>query len=204
MEETTMAAGSSYPATFTDESGEVRLDGELNFTDDGNQPAAGKTQSGAGTPLAIVTPADIGALYTDTTNGGLYIAFGATNADWLIVGGVADGNPIGSASADSGAALVTGVDGAVIEADADGSGGGIRLQLGKAGADFTLVVGHGDAIKASDNGTDPTVGFLGANAVARQTVTGALSTVIDAAAKDVLSSIIAALVAYGLATDGTT
>lgn len=36
------------------------------------------------------------------------------------------------------------------------------------------------------------------------TITGALSTVADAPAKAVLTSIIAALVADGLATDGTT
>lgn len=37
-----------------------------------------------------------------------------------------------------------------------------------------------------------------------QSITGALSTVSDAPAKAVLTSIIAALVAYGLATNNTT
>jgi len=51
---------------------------------------------------------------------------------------------------------------------------------------------------------DNHLGFFAATPVAKQAVTGALSTVSDAAAKAVLTSIIAALVAYGLATDSTT
>ncbi len=49
-----------------------------------------------------------------------------------------------------------------------------------------------------------TVGFFGTTPATQKTVTGALSTVADAPAKAVLTSIIAALVAYGLAVDGTT
>lgn len=52
---------------------------------------------------------------------------------------------------------------------------------------------------------DTKLSFFGkAPAVVQQAITGALSTVADAPAKAVLTSIIHALVAYGLATDGTT
>lgn len=55
-------------------------------------------------------------------------------------------------------------------------------------------------------GTDgtSTLGFYGGGPDTQQEITGALSTVIDAPAKAVLTSIIAALVATGLVTDGTT
>ena len=50
------------------------------------------------------------------------------------------------------------------------------------------------------------VGFFGTAATAKQSITGALSTVTDAAAKAVLTSIISALSTPppGLATNGTT
>lgn len=48
------------------------------------------------------------------------------------------------------------------------------------------------------------VGFLGASAVVRQSITGSLSTVADAPAKAVLTSIISALSTNGLATNNTT
>jgi hypothetical protein len=52
-------------------------------------------------------------------------------------------------------------------------------------------------------GTD-TLAFYGHAGATQQAVTGALSTVADAPAKAVLTSIIAALVASGLVTSGTT
>lgn len=52
--------------------------------------------------------------------------------------------------------------------------------------------------------TPTELAFFGGTKVIKQTVTGALSAVSDPAAKDVLTSIIAALSAYGLVTDGTT
>lgn len=58
-------------------------------------------------------------------------------------------------------------------------------------------------VALGDAGTD-TVGFYGHAGATQQAVTGALSTVADAPAKAVLTSIIAALVASGLVTDGTT
>jgi hypothetical protein len=48
------------------------------------------------------------------------------------------------------------------------------------------------------------LGFFGDSGASRQTITGALSTVADAAAKDVLTAIVTALNAYGFAIDGTT
>lgn len=58
-------------------------------------------------------------------------------------------------------------------------------------------------VALGDAGTD-TVGFYGHAGAAQGAVTGALSTVADAPAKAVLTSIIAAMVAVGLVTDGTT
>ena len=52
--------------------------------------------------------------------------------------------------------------------------------------------------------TATTLGFFGVAAVTKQSVTGVLSAVADANAKAVLTSIIAALVNYGLVTDKTT
>lgn len=49
-----------------------------------------------------------------------------------------------------------------------------------------------------------TAGFFGTAPATKQAVTGALSTVLDAPAKAVLTSIIAALTAYGLTTNSTT
>lgn len=59
-------------------------------------------------------------------------------------------------------------------------------------------------IGAALNHDGTTIGFFTAAPTTKQAVTGALSTVLDAPAKAVLTSIIAALVAYGLVTDSTT
>lgn len=94
--------------TFVDDSNETRLSGFLvppvgasagdvpQATGTDGVPAqwapsGGSVPSGAGLPLGTVTPSGIGALYVDSTNGGLWIAVGATDADWLILGG-SDGN----------------------------------------------------------------------------------------------------------------
>lgn len=55
----------------------------------GSQPAW--DQSGDGPPLNTVTPEQTGARYQDTTNGALWVAFGATSADWVLLGGIAPG-----------------------------------------------------------------------------------------------------------------
>jgi hypothetical protein len=73
---------------------------------------------------------------------------------------------------------------------------------GTATLDGAVVTGS-----TLDVGTDLEVagksGFNGTEPVAAQAITGALSTVIDAPAKAVLTSIIAAAVATGLCTDAT-
>lgn len=63
-----------------------------------------------------------------------------------------------------------------------------------------------DAVELWQNVTvSPTeIGFFGTSKVAQQEITGALSTVSDPAAQAVLQSLLDALVAYGLVTDGTT
>jgi hypothetical protein len=57
---------------------------------------------------------------------------------------------------------------------------------------------------ALGNAAGDTLAFYGHAGATQQAVTGALSTVLDAPAKAVLTSIIAALVASGLVTNGTT
>lgn len=57
---------------------------------------------------------------------------------------------------------------------------------------------------ALGNAGSDTLAFYGHAGATQQAVTGALSTVADAPAKAVLTSIIAALVASGLVTNGTT
>lgn len=47
-------------------------------------------QSGSGSPVGVVTPSQQGAIYQDTTNGALYEAEDATDADWVLIGGNGD------------------------------------------------------------------------------------------------------------------
>lgn len=79
-----------FPVKVTDASGQTRIEGEMDFTDVGNQPGGGNALSetpGAGSPLGSVTPTGIGYLYFDTTNGAVWQAIGATDTDWTQVGG---------------------------------------------------------------------------------------------------------------------
>jgi hypothetical protein len=48
--------------------------------------------NGDGSPFNEVAPSQEGAVYVDTTNGGVYVAVGATSADWMQVGGITDPN----------------------------------------------------------------------------------------------------------------
>ena len=75
---------------------------------------------------------------------------------------------------------------------------GVRVATTNA---FWHVGGTTSTIKV---GQANTLGFFNATAVAKQSVTGALSTVTDANAKAVLTSIITALSNYGLTTNSTT
>ncbi len=70
--------------------------------------------------------------------------------------------------------------------------------------DSTLLTSGAATFAAGLSHTGTTLGFLNTTATTKQAVTGALTTVIDAPAKAVLTSIIAALHAYGLITDSTT
>jgi hypothetical protein len=67
-------------------------------------------------------------------------------------------------------------------------------------ADGTVTVNTG-GIGVGDTGDK--VGFMGAAPITVPAITGSLSTVADAPAKAVLTSIITELVALGLVTDGT-
>jgi len=81
--------------------------------------------------------------------------------------------------------------------DGVGNQGGIQLRVGGG----TVVVDIGAS------GTTSQLAFFAGTRRAKQTITGALSTVIDPAAKAVLTSIIAALsdaAGYSLVTDSTT
>lgn len=64
--------------------------------------------------------------------------------------------------------------------------------------------GNTTMIAASHDNVTPKLGFFNAAAVAKQSITGALSTVTDAAAKAVLTAIINALTNFGLTTNSTT
>lgn len=68
----------------------------------------------------------------------------------------------------------------------------------------TLVNLAATGTTALGNAAGDTLAFYGHAGATQQAVTGALSTVLDAPAKAVLTSIIAALVASGLVTNGTT
>lgn len=82
-------------ATFAD--GRVRIGGNYMFATAGNlaawatsAPASDadgniliQRQAGVASPVGSVTPAHVGAEFVDNANGRVYIAKGATNADWL-------------------------------------------------------------------------------------------------------------------------
>jgi mannose/fructose/N-acetylgalactosamine-specific phosphotransferase system component IIC len=72
------------------------------------------------------------------------------------------------------------------------------------GASLTTTGAGAVNIGGALNHDGSTAGFFGTAPATKQAVTGALSTVADAPAKAVLTSIIAALVAYGLITNSTT
>lgn len=86
------------------------------------------------------------------------------------------------------------------------------LSFGFAGTLKGQFAGATNGMKWQDTGNNTLIevdataklGFFNAAPVVQQQVTGALSTVADAPAKAVLTSIIAKLVALGLITDGTT
>jgi hypothetical protein len=205
--------------TFTDESGEVRLEGTIGapgataanvLTAGGAGGTSWSPPSGAGglfmashagTPVLAVIPTGVGYLIVDSTNGALYQATGLTNADWVQIGGLV-------ATASTGVKLTAGQPSWAIQDSA--AAGGLHVDDSTDNGTPNMLVGTPS--NTLDDGTALGSMLLlsgfgawthGAPAT-QPAVTGALSTVLDAPAKAVLTSIIAALVAYGLATNGTT
>jgi hypothetical protein len=76
--------------------------------------------------------------------------------------------------------------------------------LSSGPTDALASLGFNPSNTLTEGLTDLLTFFAGGGGVVQQTVTGALSTVVDPAAKAVLTSIIAALGGYGLFIDGTT
>lgn len=90
-----------------------------------------------------------------------------------------------------------------VKVSVDGSATAASLQISpKAAAGQIVLTGGTAGIRLAINDTG--IGFFGGSEVAKQAITGALSSVTDANAKTVLTSIKNLLVAYGLATDSTT
>lgn len=90
----------------------------------------------------------------------------------------------------------------IVSIGGSGADANRSIQLKGNGTGGGQLVDGAGAVKVDTDTTG--VGFFATAPVAKQAITGALSTVADAPAKAVLTSIIAALVAYGLASDGTT
>jgi hypothetical protein len=67
----------------------------MPLVENGAAGNGGSIPSGAGSPLGSVVPAGIGELYIDATNGALWVAVGATNADWVCIGGSAAHTAVG-------------------------------------------------------------------------------------------------------------
>jgi len=91
-------------------------------------------------------------------------------------------------------------------AQINGTGGAIAISpsgSGSAGALYGNSFGT-HVVDWSVTGTTPSLGFFGTSPTTRPAITGALSAVTDANAKAVLTSIINALTALGLVTNGTT
>jgi len=213
-----MAAGNTYPAAMEQGDHSVRIEGFLEFTDSGNQPApsgstadiVAQTVQGADSSDAAAAALTVrgGNVLSGTGSGGNLTLTGGTG------GGTYDGGEVDitggqggpSAGANGGAVAVTGGSAA---SGTNGSGSGVFIAPGAKDGSGTdgfvqlLTATENDIVVQVGPGTG-TLGFLGATPVVQQQITGALSTVTDAAAKAVLTSIIDALVGYGLATDGTT
>lgn len=155
-----MANGSSFPAELLDADGNPVLPqvAAVQFTDASDAPdgGGGSIPSGAGSPAGSVTPAGIGALYIDSTNGALWIAIGATSADWIIVGGVAaNHNPKQGVYTLGAINLVAAINADAVITDAlaaAGSGNGIYWRTNSApdgGQEMVVFVGAGGAFTVS-------------------------------------------------------
>lgn len=172
-----MAVGSSYKASIIDINGNVREGWVLRFDDEAVQPQPGDVFTGWTSDAA--DPANV-----DSAGGALDLNGGALNAgNGSSVGGVSFA---GSGAVGAGAVALT------------------TISLSGDPAD-TFIDANGEIAENLIVGeTGGHLAFYGHGLATKQAVTGALSTVLDAPAKAVLTSIIAALVAYGLVTDSTT
>lgn len=174
--------------------------GDATFTDPDNQPG-GSGVEGSGEPNGVVTPTALGEQYTDTDIGALYLAVGLTDADWILVAGPADANGVAGVASGPGFAQLQTAGAATVHAEGEeatvraGTGSGIAALVSN---NDTAVVQVGQA------GATDKLSFYGVALAAKPVVTGALSTVADAPAKAVLTSLITALAAVGLVTNSTT
>ena len=103
-------------------------------------------QSGSGSPVGSVVPYAVGALYQDTANGALYEAIGATNADWVSVGGAGD-ESVGGVSTVNGTGFYLLSNGAALFLSdvlgVNGSGNGLAWTTSGVDGDQTLIVQTG-------------------------------------------------------------
>lgn len=201
--------------TIEDETGVVQLGGTATFPDglgitqvedaDGNVLIEGAPVD-PNDPLSITTPVTAGGSrgIQIETGGAPATGDSSTGAVQIRTGDVADG----AGNGDGGDITLAGGDGDL----GGGEGGSVIIQAG--GGDtpgsVSLRNQNGDnLLVASDatlsmGATGGGNGFFGSNGTTQQTITGALSAVVDPAALDVLTSIVAALEAYNLVIDGTT
>jgi len=183
-------------------------------------------QTFSGSPVGVVTPTAAGYIGQATDTLALYYATTADSSGWVQMTGPTDYTAAGYAvsSTQGPIAQLTAAATDFVVDDSNGNtlvlvrdtsaGGGIEL-VDKGGEGVTIweqgvgpilltAVGTG-SITAGVSGD--TLAFLGTTPIAMAAVTGALSTVVDPAAKAVLTAIIAALApaaGYGLVTDSTT
>lgn len=128
-------------------------------------------QSGSGSPVGAVAPAQINAIYVDvdaSTPGGIYKALGATDADWISIGGEADTAIPGISTDHSGRVLLlSGLGSSVVLTDVaawSGIGNGLEwdgngadgaqqlfLRLGSTGQ-FTWTFGADGSLEISEGG----------------------------------------------------
>jgi hypothetical protein len=187
--------------SFTDEAGVERLQATIDPAPGGGLPSW--FQSGAGTPVGVVVPAQQGALYQDTTNGALFVATGPLAANWVLIGGYAQaggGATYGITDA-AGLVFISGTNnagaGTVVLTDIDaanGSGNGVYWTLPVAGDQHqTLVIALGNFDKVFTFGADGSlecpegVGQFGATPPAAKPATPIL-----------LADVIALLQSYGM------
>jgi hypothetical protein len=89
----------------------------------GTGGGSGQIQTGSGSPVGTVAPTAQGYLYQDTTNGALYAAVGATDADWVAVGGATDGTVPGILGTSTATWFLCAPNGEAVMQDTDARGG---------------------------------------------------------------------------------